>query len=272
LLPFDNNVDESCCKLMQWLCCARQIFCANLILLVVCCCQGQFTMPPGRRAGPMKPPAKVAASVAAASRPLTPPRSRQPSPGSAPTSRMGRDAGPVAATSSSRASRSTAVAESAAAATPQVPRQMLTPIPVAPDVVEISSVSDARCYEVLVPPTLMKKLGLIPGCSFVTIESEDECITCEAGLSLTLSKASIGLHPIVAAIMVGTEATIQKCATVPPPLTCVTATPVPGDVGLEAARLASQSVISSAQFEAVLRRQCQGHVAFLSMSRDYGRH
>ncbi|CUI14477.1 AAA family ATPase-like protein, putative, partial [Bodo saltans] len=66
-------------------------------------------------------------------------------------------------------------------------------------------------------------------------------------------------------IMVGIEATIQKCATVPPPLTCVTVTPVPGDVGLEASRLASQSVISSAQLEAVLRRQCQGHVAFLSM-------
>jgi SpoVK/Ycf46/Vps4 family AAA+-type ATPase len=222
-------------------------------------------MPPGRRTAPMKPPAKVAASVSAASRPLSPPRGQQPPPSDASSSRgrPGRDGGASRALTSG-VSRLPAASASTTVGV-DVPQHLSAPRPLPEATVAIVPTSDARCYEVLIPPTLMKQLGLLPGCTFVTIETETERITCEAGLSLTLTKATIGLHPVVAAIMVDNDGSIQKCATVPSPLTQITVKPVSGDLGLEGARLASLAVISPVQLEAVLRRHCQGHVAFVSM-------
>lgn len=216
----------------------------------------------------MKPPAKLVSAVAAASRPLSPPLGQTSSTadgsrgraGREPpvpiSSRAGRPAVPAAQLTGAPQSQLQSTLQSAAAAL-HPPANKVS--------VTIAAISEARCYEVLVPPALMKELGLLPGCSLLTIETEDETITCEVGLSTTLTKTSIGLHPVVAAIMVESHAIIYKRTTPLPPLATVTLKPTSGDAGLEGAREASLEVLTPVQLEALVRRQCQGHVLSASM-------
>jgi SpoVK/Ycf46/Vps4 family AAA+-type ATPase len=130
---------------------------------------------------------------------------------------------------------------------------------------DITVSPEARCFEVLIPPTLMKQLGLLPGCSFAQITTESESIVCEAGLSTALTKKTIGLCAITAATLVDTNATIQKASDVPLPLRRVVLKPVVGDLGLEASRRDALEVMSPIQLTSLFRRHCQGHVVFVGM-------